>query len=215
LNALSVSRFTAWAPGISDDAAWKEWAVGTRDAAVSRDSPALEFTDALFRRRLSQISRMTIQVLRDLLPLGEQSKVVFVSFWGEVTRQCDINRTLIEEGTLTPAAFSRSVFNAPPALAAIALKLRGGYSAVYPSVEHFDAGFLAAAASFESPSTEEVALVYADECWPSDYVKLGRAEPPLAFAALLVRGAQGIPVNENVPLTSPAAFLRYLWLHHD
>ncbi|GHV76902.1 3-oxoacyl-ACP synthase [Spirochaetia bacterium] len=212
---LYISRFTSWAPGLSGPADWREWARGNRNILAAKDSPGLEFTPPLFRRRLSQLSRMTIQVIHDILPIGEDTKIVFVSFRGEITQQLRINRMLIEDGEVTPAAFSLSVFNAPPALAAIALNLRAGYSAIYPAEDRFDSGFLAAASPILCGDAEGTVLVYADELVPEEYGSLRPADKePLAFAALLSRTPGGLPVDPSVlAIESPGAFLKYLYGH--
>ncbi|GHV80282.1 3-oxoacyl-ACP synthase [Spirochaetia bacterium] len=211
---LYITRFTSWAPGLlSDPTEWQEWARGNRNIRATKDSPGIEFTTPLFRRRLSQISRMTIQVIHDLLPIREDTKIVFVSFRGEIAQQLKINRMLIEDGDISPAAFSLSVFNTPPALAAIALDLRAGYSAVYPAEDRFDTGFLAAASPILCGDAEETVLVYADELVPEEYGSLRPpCNEPLAFAALLSRvpGEPAVNVPASV-LESPRAFLKYLY----
>ncbi|GHV28191.1 hypothetical protein AGMMS4952_11280 [Spirochaetia bacterium] len=171
----------------------------------------------LFRRRLSQLSRMTIQVIHDLLPIKEDTKIVFVSFRGEITQQFKINRMLIEDGDVSPAAFSLSVFNTPPALATIALDLRAGYSAIYPAEDRFDSGFLAAVAPILCGDAEETVLVYADELVPEEYGSLRPlCNKPIAFAVLLSRTPGGLPVDPSVlAVESPSAFLKYLYGHYD
>ena len=213
--AVYVRRFAAWAPGLESPEAWREWARGNREIELSPRAPALEFTDPLFRRRLSQISKMTIQALHGLMPIGEQTKMVFVSFRGEIGQQFKINRSLAEDGDVSPAAFSHSVFNTPPALAAIALNLRAGYTAVYPGDECFETGFLSAAAPLLAGRAGECVLVYADELCPPEYG--GICREPLAFAALLTAEAPGIPVSRNNGADSfrgtPRHFLKHLYLH--
>jgi hypothetical protein len=207
---LYITRFASWAPGLSGKTDWQEWARGSRNIQAINDSPALEFTAPLFRRRLSQLSRMTIQVIHDLLPIGNDTKIVFVSFRGEIAQQFKINRMLIEDGDVSPAGFSLSVFNTPPALAAIALNLSAGYSAVYPAEDRFETGFLAAAAPLLCGDAEEIVLVYADELAPEEYGSLRPpGNEPLAFAAILSR-APGEPVPASA-LESPRAFLKYLY----
>jgi hypothetical protein len=234
---LAVTRFASWAPGIMEQSgggAWLEWARGRRKIALSPDGPALDFAGsqwlrlkakefALFKRRLSQISKMTIQVLHDIMPIGGATPIVFVSFRGEIQQQFKINRMLALEGDISPAAFSQSVFNTPPALAAIALGLCAGYSAVYPGNGRFADGLLAAAAPLLAGAAKEIALVYADELCPPEY-GCTRPDPPLAFAALL--SAQEPAAHEpaahgpNIPLAfdrdppvSPADFLKRLYLN--
>ena len=106
-----ITRLCAWAPGIESSGEWEQWAQGKRDISSDAKGPVIDFTDSMFRRRLSQISKMTVQVVHDLLPVGEDTKIFFVSFRGELSRQYQINKMLIEENSLMPAAFSLSVFN--------------------------------------------------------------------------------------------------------
>ncbi|MDR2768745.1 MAG: beta-ketoacyl synthase chain length factor [Treponema sp.] len=174
--------------------------------------PDISFTGALFRRRLSLVSRMTIKVIHDLDP--PDAPILFASCRGEVSRQFGINRMLIGEGELLPAVFSLSVFNAPPALASMALNLRAGYTAICPADRRFSAVIETAAAAViarggAADSAGAVILAYADEGLIPEYAPLSaESETPLAFAALLaVSGAGGVPLPFR---ESPRAFLEAL-----
>jgi hypothetical protein len=178
----------------------------------------------MFRRRLSQISRMTIQVIHDLMPLAQDTKVFFISFRGELSRQFQINKMLIEEKELSPAAFSLSVFNAPAALASMALSLKGGYSALYPGNNSFAAGLKAAVAALLCGAPKELCLVYADEEVQGEYLGLCRDAPvpaPAAFGLLLSRSPEGsgvllpAPDEDDSPKDSPLDFLRRLLLRGE
>jgi len=205
-----ITRLCAWAPGVENSAEWDEWALGKRDITSDGKGPAIAFTDSLFRRRLSQISKMTVQVVHDLLPVGENTKILFVSFRGELSRQFQINKMLIEEKSLMPAAFSFSVFNAPVALASIALGLKGGYSALYPGNKSFSAGLTAASVS----ETQELIFVYADEQAPPEYVRCFTTSLPLAFAFLLTQKPQplSVPLSSLGETDDPFDFLRRILL---
>jgi hypothetical protein len=112
-----------------------------------------------------------------------------------------------------PAAFSLSVFNAPAALASIALGLKGGYSALYPGNNSFSAGLSAASASFVSGAQEELIFVYADEQVPPEYERCFKACPlPLAFAFLLTRERQplSVPLSPLMEADDPLDFLGLL-----
>jgi hypothetical protein len=235
-KTVYVLRFASWAPGLNSPADWEDWTRGQKEIETSGESPTLAFAEspwlklspkefALFKRRQSQISRMTIHVLHEIMPIAENVKMIFVSFRGEVTQQFKINKMLIEEGDLGPAAFSQSVFNTPPALAAIALGLRQGYSAVYPGNGCFNTGFQAAVAPLISGRAEEIVFVYADELCPAEYGGLcPEPNKPLAFAVLLsarllsanaskTRGFHITPNSEN--LNSPENFLKFLYQNKD
>ena len=171
---MFVSKLCVWEPPTDDLSA----------------APKLEWTEPIFRRRLSQLTKMTVQVVRDLFSDGtvdKNAKLVFISFRGELEREFKVNKTLIEEESILPAAFSLSVFNAAIAQATIALGLKGGYTCVFPSGADFSSGVLSAAAPVLAQGGDaKTVLVYADENVP-DYYKefLKGPNEPLAFAALL------------------------------
>lgn len=183
------------------------------------ESPKLEYVDALFRRRLSQITKMTIETVHGVIPGNEDAKLVFSSFRGEISRQIKINKGLVEDADVLPAGFSISVFNTPAAAATIALKMKGGYTAVYPSEDNFKSAFLSAAASImagsESDKEKKVIFAYADEKIPEELenCKGFKTDVPLALACVLSSeekdGAASIDLD-SAALNSPEEFLDFL-----
>lgn len=196
---MFVSKLCVWEPPADDLAA----------------APKLEWTEPIFRRRLSQLTKMTVQVVHDLFSdgtLDKNTKLVFLSFRGELEREFKVNKTLIEEESILPAAFSLSVFNAAIAQATIALGLKGGYTCVFPSGADFASGVLSAAAPVLAQGGDtKIVLVYADENVP-DYYKefLQGPNDPLAFAALLSSQKTDNSVEldlQNIPRT-PREFIQ-------
>lgn len=230
-HTLYVSRFASWAPSLAGKDQWLEWATGNRQIGLSGEGPGLDFPEPrwqgltpgevkMFKRRLSQVSKMTVQVVHELLPVREDTGMVFLSFRGEIARQYKINRMLIEEGDISPAAFSLSVFNTPAAAASIAFNLTAGYSAIYPAGDRFADGFLIGAAPVLCGDREEILLVYADERCPPEYGGLCPLNhEPLAFGIILTGKQEetSIPVPlipETLPaLESPREFLKYLYCY--
>ncbi|MCL2270414.1 MAG: beta-ketoacyl synthase chain length factor [Treponema sp.] len=218
MTGVYITRLSAWAPGIGTGE-WGEWASGKRGIASEVKGPEITYTDSVFRRRLSQISKMTVHVIHGLLPLKDDTKIFFLSFRGELCREYQIFRMLIEDGELSPAAFSLSGFNTPVALATIAFGLKGGYTALYPEKNSFTAGVQAAEAALLSGTADELALVYADENIPPECGRFFRESPvPIAFSLLLSRN----PGQPSVPLSSlkgetdnPLAFLKQLLLRGE
>jgi hypothetical protein len=196
---MFVSKLCVWEPPADDLSA----------------APKLEWTEPIFRRRLSQLTKMTVQVVHDLFSDGtleKNTKLVFLSFRGELEREFKVNKTLIEEESILPAAFSLSVFNAAIAQATIALGLKGGYTCVFPSGADFASGVLSAAAPVLAQGGDaKIVLVYADENVP-DYYKnfLQGPNEPLAFAVLLSSQKTDNSVEldlENIP-RSPREFVQ-------
>jgi hypothetical protein len=210
-----ITRFSAWAPCVESSLEWDEWALGKRNISSEVKAPGITYTDSAFRRRLSQISKMSIQVIHDLLPLGEDTKILFSSFRGELSREYQLFRMLKEEGAISPAAFSLSGFNTPVALASIAFGLKGGYSAIYPANNSFITCITAAQAMLFSGTTEEIVLVYADEHIPPECGCFFQECPaPAAFGLLLSRNSPptAIPLSSLRGEDEPLGFLKQLLL---
>ena len=213
MSEVFVSKPVMWAPGLEDDPErWNEWLAGAADIEKSKAAPKLEYTDPLFRRRLSQVSKMTVHVIHDFSEkygLDKDTKVIFVSFQGEIAREFSINRGIIEEKTILPAGFSLSVFNTPVALATIAFGLTGGYSAVYPSKGDFSSALKTAVAPVLCGSEKKVLLVYADELVPECY---GVDSTPLAFAAVVSseKTETSVKIDDFESIKSPSDFLKHL-----
>ncbi|GMO29606.1 MAG: hypothetical protein Ta2F_05000 [Termitinemataceae bacterium] len=193
-------------------------------AWTDEEPPKLEWTDSRFRRRLSDLSKMTVEVVHNIMPIACGTKMFFMSFNGEINYQYKINKMLLTDHEIMPAPFSISVFNSAPALASIALNLKAGYTAIYPLC--FKDGFLTAIAPLLCGEAEECLFVYADESIPFEYKAICNKPPePLAFATLLSTNPveknrqipsndiavyqDGAPVNESI-LKSPQDFLKAL-----
>ena len=192
-----------------------------RKFAVVSETPKLEYVEPLFKRRLSQISKMTIHALHEVLDCGGDSKLVFISFRGEIGRQLKINRGLVEDGDVMPASFSISVFNTPPAVATIALGMKAGYTAIYPAGGSFSDGLSAALAPLLSGKEKKIILAYGDEKVPEEYESIESAgelifKGPLAFACVISsevdeKTADGISIRlDNSDFSGPEEFIKYL-----
>ena len=208
MNTVYVSRFSYFKPSPEN----------------AGESPKLEYVEPLFKRRFSQISKMTIQVVHDVLAAesgavdgATSPKLSFMSFRGELSRQLKINKGLVLDADVMPAQFSLSVFNTPPAVATIALGIKAGYTAVFPGNDDFYAGLLCACAPILCGAEKKIVFVYADECVPDEYrpVFHGSSPDALAFACVLggekSAGAKEIFVTERRDdFSSPQSFLDFL-----
>ena len=183
---LYINKWAFWAPPCDNQAA----------------SPPLDYVPPLLKRRLSQLTRMTIEVVHQVLDAAPESGLVFVSSGGESARQLQVDRMLIEDGGILPAPFSLSVFNASPAMATIALGMKGGYTALFPVAEIFQEGLAYGAAPIMAGETESVILVFADQQLPVEYNGIAEPEdknPPYAAAFVLssVKQTGGVAITLN------------------
>ena len=181
---LYINRSAYWAPPYA-----------TPDSA-----PELTYVSPLLKRRLSQLTRMTIEVVHRVLDAAPDSPLVFVSSCGESARQLQVDRMLIEDGQILPAPFSLSVFNASPAMATIALGMKGGYTALYPAGNLLAEAFAYGAAPILSGETESVILVVGDQKLPDEYKAVASSEDDISpYAAAFVlsskKQAGSVPVH--------------------
>lgn len=218
MKSFYLSNVTAWAPGLNDDTSlWEKWANDEAQIEQIKESPKLEYTDPLFRRRLSQITKMTVHVVHNLLEkshVNPETKIVFISLRGEIEREFTINKGLIEDGMILPAAFSLSVFNTPISSATLAFGLKGGYSVIYPSKNNFADALKTAVAPVLAGTEKEIILVYADELVPEVYGDKRPAENiPLAFAGIIssekTENCLSFDDFSNIS-KSPVEFLKYV-----
>jgi hypothetical protein len=88
MKEIYISGITKWAPGLADDEnLWQSWLTGDVQIEQIKESPKLEYTDPLFRRRLSQITKMTVHVIHNLLGktnVSKETKIVFISLRCEI-----------------------------------------------------------------------------------------------------------------------------------
>ncbi len=210
-ECVYVSKPECWAPGINSTDDWLSWANEEKSIEQTNLAPKLEFTSPLFRRRLGQLCKMTVQVVHDVLQKNPNLDVplVFSSNRGEIDREFTVNRTLIEDSSVLPAAFSLSVFNAPIALASIAFSLKRGYSVIFPSKENFSDTFKTACAPILCGDEKELLFVYGDELIPQEYgVLRPQNAHPLAFATIISAQKKHesdikyIPFEDKIPKDS-------------
>lgn len=222
MKKLYISCPVAWAPGLSSSDDWQEWKEGKKEILKSSEAPSISFTPPLFRRRLSQLCKMVIQAVHDII---EQTgcgdiKQTFVSTYGDIKRQLDVTRQTLVDKEILPASFSYSVFNAPIALASIACKLKSGYSVIFPAENMFKDAFITAAAPLLCGDEKSQIFVFGNELIPEEYEGVYQTQAPdgsdlnepFVFA-MVISGekSQGCSREidlENCDFSSPQAFLK-------
>lgn len=158
-------------------------------------TPPLAHVDAMFKRRLSQLTRMTIHAGHQAMAGQPPMKITFSSVYGEIRQQYKITERLLDDGEVSPAHFSLSVFNTPVAALSITEKNVEGYTACYPGPDAFAAGFTDAAAGILSGLEDRRLFICADEHMPDTYLPIsGPPYVPHALAIVLSRtGGEVMP----------------------
>ncbi len=190
MNSYSVflKGWSAWAPGLETIETQREWAAGRATIRHTADAPPLSFLPMLFRRRLSQLSKMVLQVGHALAGDGGNPPVVFASRFGEVNKQYQITDTLIASGEVRPGVFSLSVFNAPVFLLSIAEHIHAAGNALYARDQDTVVALVEALGILLQPESRDCLVLFGDEYLPAPYRTLFADVPePYAFGMLLSR----------------------------
>ena len=184
----------------------------------AENMPKLAFVPMLFRRRLSDITRMVLSVVHDVSDGLPPVPMTFASEFGEIRRQFEISTGILDSGEVSPAKFSQSVFNTPVAAASIVEKNRAGYRAVFAGRRSFENGLREAIAPILSGRETERIFVFADERIPSEYAPIAPVPNPVCALALRISSEASDAVCEldlsPLPETSTAAEQALYFLEH-
>ena len=184
---MNIFACAAWAPGLSDIAAWQSW---SGDALHPDDgsAPEVRFVDALLRRRLGRLSRMALHVANEAAAGLASLTTVFASRHGELARTVGILHALAADEAPSPAAFSLSVHNSAAGIFSIARANQAPSTALAAGEETLLWALQDAAVRLDADPDSPILLVYADEPLPREYQSFSPSEPAHAVAFLLRSG---------------------------
>jgi hypothetical protein len=136
--SFSIARHAAWAPGVSDAAAWAAWAAAPVVFGAGDEAPVKQMAPML-RRRAGALGKMALEVAYQCLDGRTDVPTVFCSRHGDVGRALDLLGELAQDAPLSPTGFGLAVHNASAGLFSIARADRANHIAVAAgssSVEH-------------------------------------------------------------------------------
>jgi hypothetical protein len=186
--------------------------------------PDVSFVPMLTRRRLSYISRMVVLVSHQVSSDKEGNKlkpckVTFASQFGEINQQLKISEMLLDTGSVSPAHFSLSVFNASVASASILENNTAGYSAIFSGKESFTSGLTDCLAALENEDADSRTFIFADELIPETYAPVAGVPYPNAVCALALRlstdESKADPVLKKVDIRKQLEQLKRLQNNFD
>lgn len=129
--SFSIARHAYWAPGLTTEAAWTQWAQAPVAAPILLgEEPGVKAMPPMLRRRAGFFGKMALEVAYECLGGRTGVPVVFCSRHGEVARAVELLSDLAHGEPLSPTAFSMSVHNAHVGLLTIARKDRANHIAL-------------------------------------------------------------------------------------
>ncbi|MEP7185307.1 MAG: beta-ketoacyl synthase chain length factor [Rhodanobacter sp.] len=166
--AFRVEQWRAWAPGLSSQQDWHEWAQSPTMVTESPQQPECLSLPPMQRRRLSRLARMTMEVASPLCGEDEQLPFVFGSRHGETTRTLNLLHDVAAEQPLSPTHFGLSVHNAIAGQWSLLRGQRGESVAIAGEADTFEHTMLEAAAMLADGAPSVLAVI-AEEVPPAVY----------------------------------------------
>ncbi len=160
---VTVDRWAAWAPGVESPSDWQQWARGERSFGPMDAKPDVSFVKPIVRRRLSRLSRMSLEVAEGCRVNETAPFYVFCSRFGECTRTLEALNGLVRGEPISPTVFSQSVHNTSAGHYTINNKDQAPTTTVAAAEATLEAGFLEAWTALESGKASRVLVVYHDE----------------------------------------------------
>lgn len=222
MSNLFLKDWSAWAPGLETKEDWFAWASNDKEIQLNNKTPELKHLTSVSKRRLSQLSKMVLEVGHNLLEEADSCHIIFCSQYGEINQQNKITKGLISSGEVRPSQFSLSVFNTPVSLLSIHENITDPATVLFSGKHSLSTGLISLISQLNAEQDKDVLLIFSDESLPEDYKKLtGEVSFPYAYACLFSRcysrkyRSIGVTISNSkgkngIDIVSPLEFLKWL-----
>ncbi|WP_439842530.1 beta-ketoacyl synthase chain length factor [Aeromonas taiwanensis] len=213
--SFSLQDSQALSPGLVDEAAWQAWAQHGR-WPVEPPFPATPLLPMMMARRLSQGSRLAVQVGLSLLARHPVDYAIFASRHGELTRSMTLLQALADRQALSPTDFSMSVHNTAAGLCSIQGKAAIPMTSLAAGESSLMAGLTEAVAALQAGARKVLLVAFEGPVPEFHRPWLTEETPPHALGLVLEAGDQwrceGVrpAVDTARPLPQSLAFWRAL-----
>ena len=189
---FGIEHWDAWMPGIRHKDSWR-----AKLSSIESGSVADPFADVEYqhlkpkqRRRLSDISKITLDVAFEVMGGHQQIPTVFASRRGEVNRMAGLLRDICAGDEASPMAFSLSVHNTASGLFSIQSDNQAPSTAIAAGHDTVAAALIEACSQLAC-GQERVLLVISEDRMPEIYRNFAaEEEQPVAAAFMLTNAEQ-------------------------
>ncbi|MGN4965708.1 beta-ketoacyl synthase chain length factor [Aeromonas dhakensis] len=187
--SFSLLDSQALSPGLADEAAWQVWAQQGR-WPVDPPFPATPLLPMMMARRLSQGSRLAVQVGLSLLACHQVDSAIFVSRHGELARSMTLLQALADGQALSPTDFSMSVHNTAAGLCSIQGKAAIPMSSLAAGENSLMAGLTEAVGALQAGARRVLLVAFEGPVPEFHRPWLAEEAPPHALGLVLEAGEQ-------------------------
>jgi hypothetical protein len=211
---VSITRWSAWAPGIETDDAWRAWARSPVPLA-KEGAPDAKFLPAMLRRRCTPLTRTMLTAAWGCLGADELPTLrsVFASRHGSINESIGLLENVVRREKLSPATFSHTVHNAQAALFSIAAVNRAASSSLSAQEDTWACAWIEALTFLERDPSAPVLLVIGDVPLADTFAPLvDEPAVPYAFACRLASADDGPGISLSLD-DADHALPRPAWPH--
>ncbi len=185
--SFSLQDSQALSPGLVDELDWQAWA---RQGQWPADPPfpATPLLPMMMARRLSQGSRLAVQVGLSLLARHPVDYAIFVSRHGELARSVTLLQALADGQALSPTDFSMSVHNTAAGLSSIQGKAAIPMTSLAAGEGGLMAGFTEAVAALHAGASRVLLVAFEGPVPEFHRPWLPDEAPPHALGLVLQAG---------------------------
>jgi Beta-ketoacyl synthase, N-terminal domain len=186
---FSIASHAAWAPGLTSQAAWQEWARSPFVITGDEQAPVAAMPSML-RRRAGFLGKMALEVAYQCVAGQRNIPTVFCSRHGDVARGMELLTNAVQSEPLSPTNFGLAVHNANAGLFSIARQDQASHAAMAAGTWTVEHGVIEACGLL-ADGAKSVLLVVVDTKLPELYSSFAdSAEQPHAWAWQMVPAAE-------------------------
>ena len=209
---FGIESWDAWAPGVrASEILTPSTQVG--DSFDTTDVEYLHITPRQ-RRRLSNISKITLDVVAGAMGDKPPVSSVFASRRGEVSRMAELLQDICSSGEASPTAFSLSVHNTASGLFSIQSDNQLPSCAIAAGHDSVIAGLIEANVQLAARQERVLLVIFEDEM-PDIYREFASAGDKPVALALLLTSANDFELeiaSASSPLIPPSTYKHVLKL---
>jgi len=206
VTAVATLRgWSAWAPGLEDEAAWRSWAAAPV-ALKNTGRPDASFLPAMLRRRCNALTRIMLTAAFGCGggDAAARYRTVFASRHGSINDSIGQLEALARRKALSPTAFSHTVHNVQAGLFSIAAGNREASSSISGQADTFASGWIEALTQLDREPGRDVLLVVGDvPLDPMFAPMVEEAAAPYGLAVRLGREGEGETLHLEVASEPP------------
>lgn len=185
VNVGICFRLDTWSAYLADRAEGDDYHLLSTQGVLD-----VSFLPPLKRRRLSNLSRMSLRLAHMVAP-DYQGYCVFGSQHGELVTTQGLLESIVQGDIVSPAGFSASVHNTAVGLHSINCQNRYPCTSIAAGIDTLAMCFMETAALLNSGEAKEVLLVCADDAVPEDLAGFVTDNVMQGFAAVVKSSESG------------------------